>query len=370
MRVRSLLRMRALRLCLCTAVTSAAFCRENVDTPFSELGALPLPQLKARLQTAGWPATHVHAFLEAEIVRRYSADALSPDDLLPFEFWRTGPDAQPIRPDVQRRREEKRQRAEAVMQAEREKLNLFDPLDGDHAALFAWEDQRRWGALPANKRAAVTATLERGARELSQFLHQRGGMLTRSEWERAWQITEHTRAHLATLLTAGQLLDYDLRNSETAARMRAELDNFQPSREEFLAIFRLRHPLELAFAHKRPSQLPDVLAQLASAEAEVEKQIAALLGPERYDDYRLSLQPACQTLQFDGRYAQADAAVIRALYRSLLITRQRLTDAAALPASEREAAIRSLKDALYREFRTVLDDEATRRYLQEQGLWP
>lgn len=334
------------------------------------MSALPLSQLKTKLEAAGWPATHVHAFLEAEIVRRHSPDALSADDLLPFEFWRTGPDAQPIRPAVQRRREEKRQRAENAMQADREKLRLFDPVDDNHATLFAWEDQRRWGSLPADKRAAVTATLERGSRDLSQFLHQRGGMLRRSEWEYAWQITEKTRAQLAALLTPEQLLDYDLRNSETAARMRTELDNFQPSRDEFLAIFRLRHPLELAFAHKRPSQLPDVLARIAAAEAAVEQQLAALLRPERYDDYRLSLQPACQTLQFDGRYAQADASVIRGLYRSLLATRQRIREANTLSATERDASVASLKDALYREFRTVLDDEATRRYLQEQGLWP
>ena len=35
-----------------------------------------------------------------------------------------------------------------------------------------------------------------------------------------------------------------------------------------------------------------------------------------------------------------------------------------------DATAASLKAGLHREFRTVLDEEGTRRFLQEQSLWP
>ena len=337
---------------------------------FEALARLDFPALKQELERAGWPAVHVQAFLNAEIQRRICPpDAPKPEDFRPFEFWRTGPDAEPLAhlntPERQaaraRREEEARLRFDS----------LFPPSEQSADKLMlAWEEQRRWGAVPEEKRPAVAAILTNAEKRRSELWNSRGGMLTEEERAQAREFSERARAELAKLLTPEELLDYDLRNSATANRMRAELDNFQPTRDEFLAIFRLRHGLELAFDHEAPGHDEEVERRRAGFAAAVDQAIAKLLGPERYDDYRLSLQPACQTLQFDGRFARSDATTVRRLYRSLLAARAGLRDVERQPEVERSVRAAELKRGLYEQFRLVLDEEGARRYLQEQELWP
>jgi hypothetical protein len=338
--------------------------------PFDRIAATDLSALKNSLEKAGWPASHIQALLSVEIQRRLNpAPALRAEDLRPFHFWHTGPDAQPIAtvntPDIVKARATREELARAKYE------ELFPPADDtDSSLLLEWEDQRRWGALSAEKRTAVAALLERTGKTRDDFLEKRGRMLTRDEWETLWTLNRDTRRQLEQLLTPAELLDYDLRNSNTAARMRNELDAFAPTRDEFLALFRLRHPLELGFEDKPGGLNPAIDASRDAAEKASLEKIAATLGPARFDDYQLSLQPACQTLRFDGRYARADAPTCLRLYRSFLKTKAALENLDTLPASERDSTATTLKAALFREFRDVFDEEGTRRYLQDQALWP
>ena len=356
--------------CLSVPVSAEA-AEAAVSAPaYDRLERLDFAALKLELERAGWPATHVQAFLNAEVQRRLNPPPeLAAADFRPFEFWHTGPDAEPLAhlntPERQAERARREEAARVCFDS------LFLPVEQSaDKLLLAWEDRRRWGDLPEEKRKAVTALLSRSGARRDAFLNSRGGMVTPDERRQLRELAEAVRGELARLLTPEELLDYDLRNSATADRMRSELDNFQPTREEFLGIFRLRHPLELAFDQGVPGHDEELERQRAEATAVTDHAIAALLGAERYDDYRLSLQPACQTLQFDGRFARSDAATVRRLYRALLATQAGLREAGALSGAEGVSRTAELKQGLHGQFRLVLDEEGTRRYLQEQGLWP
>lgn len=337
---------------------------------YEALGRLDFPALKLELERAGWPAAHVQAFLNVEIQRRLNPPPeLTAEDFRPFEFWRTGPDAEPLAhlntPERQAERSRREEEARVCFDT------LFPPSEQSaDKLLLAWEERRRWGDLPEEKRRAVATLLSQAGEERDALLNSRGGMLTPDERRQVREHADAVRAELGRLLTPDELLDHDLKNSSTANRMRAELDNFQPTREEFLAIFRLRHGLELAFEQGLPGHDPEFERRREEAAAAVDAAIARLLGPERHDDYRLSLQPACQTLQFDGRFARSDAATMRRLYRALLAAQAGIRESESLPEAEKAARTAELKRGLYEQFRLVLDEEGTRRYLQEQALWP
>ncbi|MFT3868258.1 MAG: hypothetical protein QM715_07155 [Nibricoccus sp.] len=336
---------------------------------FAQLSATDLPTLKSALTRAGWPKSHVQALLNAEIQRRFKTDFTPTfEDMRTFEFWRTGPDALPLAHlDTPERRKEIAERENKAREAYE---SLFPVVEEESGPLTKWEDQRRWGSLSQEKRATVEKILKSAEQFRDKFLKERGRMLTREEWEMLWAANRESRNQLAKALTPDELLDYDLRNSNTAAQMRGELDSFEPTRDEFLAIFRLRHPLELNFEDKPKDLYPDVETQRAAAEKLSTQKIAELLGPERFDDYQLSLQSGCQVLRFDGRYARISAAEVRSLYRVFLATQAKLKEAETLPAAEKDRRTAELKASLFSRFRSSLDEEGTRRYLQEQGLWP
>lgn len=342
-------------------------------TPFSleftQLSSLDLPALKSALEKAGWPKSHVQALLNIEIQRRFKTDFTPTfEDMRTFEFWRTGPDALPLAhldtPEHRKEIAEREGKAREAFEA------LFPAQEEESGPLTKWEEQRRWGSLPQEKRYAVEKILKTAELSRDKFLKERGRMLTRPEWETLWTANREARSQLAKTLTDDELLDYDLRNSNTAAQMRGELDSFEPTRDEFLAIFCLRHPLELDFEDKPKDLYPDIETQRTAAEKLSTQKIAALLGPERFDDYQLSLQSGCQVLRFDGRYARISAAAVRTLYRAFLATQTKLKEVEALPDEEKNLRTTELKANLFAQFRRSLDEEGTRRYLQEQGLWP
>lgn len=361
---------RFLSIALLAALPVVSSAADAVIPPYQELAALDFPSLKVALEKAGWPSAHVQAFLNAEIQHRIDPPRkITPADFRPFQFWRTGPDAEPLAQlNTPELRTERARREEAIrVQFD----SLFPPADQDpDKLLLAWDCQRKWGSLPEAKRLAVTSLLSKAEKERDTLMHRCGGILSATEHRQLWKLAEGTRSELAHLLTPEELLDYDLRNSSTANRMRSELDNFQPTHDEFLALFKLRHPLELQFEHKAPGLDLEVDRQRAETETNIEKAIARLLGPTRYDDYKLSLQPACQTLQFDGRFAHADAASVRNLYRSFLAAQASIQSLDSLPEKEKQTALAKIKEGLHHDFRLVFDEEGTRRYLQEQGLWP
>lgn len=353
-----------------TTVVAAALGAVASEAPtksYAELSRLDFPALKTALEQAGWPEAHVRAFVGAEIQRRLNPPYTPTDrDLRPFEFWRTGPDAEPIATTDLRRRETDAARRDTEVRETFDRLfPTADPQESP--ALARWRELREWGTLAADKRAAITARLTRAERDRAALLQPRGGMLTRAEWTRVWQIEDEARRDVIQLLTPAELLDYDLRTSATANRLRHDLDAFRPSRDEFLAIFRAQLDFDLRFAQKPPGIDPAVDQARTEAAAALRQALAAALGPERFADYELSLEPGCQVLAFDARFANVDAPAVRALYRRVQACRRALADAIKAPDAETKAR---LKADLYREFRRLFDEESTRRYLQEQALWP
>lgn len=336
---------------------------------FKRIAATDLATLKALLERAGWPKTHVQFLLNAEIQRRINPEFVPKfEDMRTFEFWRTGPDALPLAHlETPERRKEMAERDKLAREKSEE---LFPVQEEESGPLSKWEDQRRWGSLAQEKRTVVEKILKAAEQHRDTFLKERGRMLTREEWEMLWTANREARNQLAKALTAEELLDYDLRNSNTAAQMRGELDSLAPTREEFLAIFRARHRLELDFEDKPKDYDPALDAQREAAEKVCTQQIAALLGPERFADYQLSLDRGCQLLRFDGRYARISAAAVRTLYRAFLATQTKLKEAEALPDAEKTRRAAELKADLFSQFRRSLDEEGARRFLQEQGLWP
>ena len=66
-----------------------------------------------------------------------------------------------------------------------------------------------------------------------------------------WQLTDQARKNrdqaIAAVLTPEEFVDYQLRLSETATKLRFALDTFGPNEQEFRAIFRLQKEFDDEF---------------------------------------------------------------------------------------------------------------------------
>jgi hypothetical protein len=95
---------------------------------------------------------------------------------------------------------------------------------------------------------------------------------------------------IAKLLTPQELEDYDLRTNNTTAALRSQLATFNPTEQEFRALYQLQRPFDEQYQLNMvggmlTDQQRQLLNQRAEAQNRLSAQIQAALGDQRYADY-------------------------------------------------------------------------------------
>lgn len=148
--------------------------------------------------------------------------------------------------------------------------------------------------------------------------------------EKAAYLEKEKRSELSQVLSPDELFDYDLRASPLASAIRRQLAAFEPSEEEFRELFRLRQTAEAQSRVSSAGSSEDAFASRRELEANLEPKIEAMLGDERYADYK-----------------QANDADYRRFHRittRLELPRQAAADAQALKTSIQEQRTKIMRD--------------------------
>jgi hypothetical protein len=98
------------------------------------------------------------------------------------------------------------------------------------------------------------------------------------------------------LLTPEEAVQYDLRMSDTTGTLRGQLVGFEPTEQEFIALFKLRREYDDKFPAFPMPNLDDLTAAerrakneaAEAAKQQLEEQIKQTLGAQRYADYEIA----------------------------------------------------------------------------------
>ena len=172
---------------------------------------------------------------------------------------------------------------------------------------------------------------------------------------------------LAKVLTPTEVEELELRISSTATSLRSQLTAFEPTEREFRDIFKLKRELYENYNTRGgvdPEDL-DFNQQRDLASQQVEQQIKAALGPERYAEYQRSqdgnFRRLAQIAQETG--LPRDAAVtgyeIQKASREEIQTVQTDTN---LGRDERRQAIQGIRRQTDDALRQTLGEEAFKRF--------
>jgi hypothetical protein len=150
---------------------------------------------------------------------------------------------------------------------------------------------RQFGDLPQEKIEQVQTMLNDYNELRSELFAKTRGVMLPEDRQSIALIEKEQRADLAALLTPQELEDYDLRNSPVANQLRSQLNLFDPTEQEFRALFKLQQATEpqpnatgtIAFGDQYRQRQQDLLAQAAT-----------VLTPERYEAYKQAIEPAYQ----------------------------------------------------------------------------
>jgi hypothetical protein len=258
-----------------SASTRPARSRIDANT-WPNLRTEDLSTLVTRLRDAGFPSSVLRAIVAHQIgesfaMRRQAIETAAQNR----PFWQN----QQIDP----------QSRIALHQLNREHARRYREILGDEAdddhPLMNLDRGWHFSYLPAEKATQLKAVL-RNFDERRQDIFSPGALLG-AERDKMAALERDKREALAKILTPAELFEYDLRSSDTAAGLRHALAAFNPSEQEFRALFQAQHAFDRQWNQRwGPSTLPPQIEQARQAAyPQLWEQFKAVLGPERFAHY-------------------------------------------------------------------------------------
>jgi LysM repeat protein len=281
---------------------------------WSELESPEYPVYISRLREIGCPEQTVRDIVIADVnqmfARRRAAEIPEPAQ----EWWRSEPGTNFLAT------------ATAKMQAlEQERRALLTRLLGpDWASGGSPRTSLALngpvlGELTPESRQAVQDIVTRALQRAQAYTNGLDGKpVDRAELARYEQ---QMRGELAKILTPAQLEEFLLRYSASADGLRNQLRGFQVTPDEFRKIFRVSDPLNQQIQLLSGSDAGSVAGR-AALEKELQDAIKDALGPDRYQAYQLSKDPAYRDALALAQQAGASTNLVPGLYRLTQAFRQ------------------------------------------------
>lgn len=162
---------------------------------------------------------------------------------------------------------------------DREYNEAYEALVGNDPTLIPAAVQRRYGNLSLAKIQAIEAINVDYGDLRSQIRNKTQGIPFPEDAEEYALLDREKRADLEQALTPGEFANYDLRSSDTANKVRDRLQNFNPSEQEFKALYQVEKDFDQRYAN----------ATLTADESRNlrEAQVQQVLTPDRFADYQV-----------------------------------------------------------------------------------
>lgn len=243
---------------------------------WSVLQTADLATQRDRLRAEGFPPAAIRSILAAQ-VRETFADRRKALESARGEipYWKNP------QPDPQT------QAAMRALDREMQQTLLAllgpDPENGTAATM-----QRQFPDLATDKVTQLAAIRDDYERKRGDVYAARGAGLNMSseDGQKLADLDKAMHAEIAATLTPQELEDYDLRTSNAASQLRANLTAFDVTEQEFRTLFRLQQAFEDRVGPSYGSLSQDQIKARNAAQTELNDQIKAALGDERYADYQ------------------------------------------------------------------------------------
>ncbi len=244
------------------------------DPSWTDFKTEDLPAMVQQLRDHGFPPHIVRAVASGRLREVYAARfrALDPQsDSRPF--WQSpGTDMKLM----QQQRQLYREQQQALR-------DLLGP-DAEQSDVNALYQGRRFDSVPPEKAADVRRIL-RDFDDKRQELFSVGYSGTPEQGRRINALEQEQRDALMAVLSPQELEAFQLRNSDTARSLRAQLSAFNPSEEEFRTLYKLQSEFDAQFGRLFGMPSTEEQQRRSAAQKQMNDQIKATLGPVRGAEY-------------------------------------------------------------------------------------
>jgi hypothetical protein len=313
---------------------------------WNEIESDDYPTFVANLRRIGCPELTIRDIIVADVNQMFAQRRTQ--EILPADtqWWKSEPDMDQTEVALKKQAE-----------LELERTNLLTKLLGPGWNIdFAQPSQPGTvalngpvlGKLSPETKFAIQQLAAASARRQQDYVNaQRAAGKPLDPVEMAKIRADH-RQELSKILAPDQLEEYLLRYSANAESLRTQLKGFNPTPEEFRAIFRARDSID----NNIQLHYSGADATSAKGREELEKMrddaVASALGPDRAALYRATNDPLFREAQFLAEQSGATPEKVIPLYQVQIEgarERARINSDANLTASQRADAIRAVQVA-------------------------
>lgn len=329
-------------------------------------------QYIANLRAIGCPEATIKDIIFTDILKLYAARRGKYfHNGRPFRFWETDEKRK-----LNARQLEEREKQLALIDKEipavlRELLGVNYEREMNKYFVDSNEDERRLDFLSENKRDEVLALRDRieGMRE--RILDRANGNPSPADWAELRKIDDEREAELKKILTGSELAEFELRTSDTANELRADLIGFNPSETEFREIFELQKVVDEKFAYADPND-ETIQRQKAEAEADVQETLKRQWGDARYAEYQRSQNPAYRDACVFTEVYELPTSTAQAIFEIQQVAeaeRQNLLGNPTVEEGARLEALQAIQNETEKALRATMGANVFAKYSQSTGKW-
>lgn len=233
--------------------------------------------------------------------------------------------------------------------------------------------ERMSSFLPKEKRDPVRELVQKYS-DLEQDIYRKSdGRVDSEDAKELLKVRNDRRAELAKLLTPQELLEYELRSSQTASQMRYDLTAFEPNEDEFRKIFKARAEFDNEFGpNYGGSQDVEQAKKRAEAQRKLDEALKLELGPERYAEYKQASDYAYRELaRVATRYElpKETAKKVWAVKTAAEEQASKLRQDQSLSTEQRQAAAKAIQAETEKAVTEMLGERGYKSYVNSGGYW-
>jgi hypothetical protein len=245
----------------------------------------------ANLRSIGCPEETIVDIIKADVDKLFASrrkEITKPKE--EFKYWQTGMQAfmgDATNPEVVEKLQALAQEKRALLK----ELLGIDSADKPDLMAAAFNPlERLLNFLPDEKQGKVLEMMQQFQAKMMQAKMMKsmsGGAPDEQDRKNIAAAQKEYEASLAKMLSPQEFEQYQLRLSQTSMMMRMELDGFSPNEQEFKDLFKLRKGFDDEYGGMfgMMDQSKEGREKYQAAQKELNEQIKATLGSERYAEY-------------------------------------------------------------------------------------